>query len=163
MLAGSTTDGLRLRANERYWAGPPAIGDVTLVSDIGGRSTVDVFAAGELDWAPVAAFDASWLAFDPDLGSSLRSWADLAVTYYGFETRRPPFDDARVRRAFAMAVDWPRIVALADGDASVAATSMVPPGSPGAATSASFPPSTRPRRGSSSRRRATRTRRPSPR
>jgi ABC-type oligopeptide transport system substrate-binding subunit len=131
VLAGSTADGLRLRANEHYWAGPPAIGDVTAVSDIGGRSTVDVFTAGELDWAPVAAFDASWLAFDPELGSSLRSWSDLAVTYYGFETRRPPFDDARVRRAFAMAVDWPRIVALADGDASVAATSMVPPGIPG--------------------------------
>jgi len=140
VLAGSTADGLRLAANERYWAGPPAIGEVTLVSDIGGRSSVDVFAAGELDWAPVAEFDASWLAFDPDLGPSLRRWADLAVTYYGFETRRPPFDDARVRRALAMAVDWPRIVALADGDATLAATSMVPPGIPGRSDERFLPP-----------------------
>ena len=131
VLAEAVTDGLRLEANPRYWAGEPAITDITLVSDIGGRSTVDVFAAGELDWAPVAEFDASWIAYDPDLGPSLRRWSDLAVTYYGFETRRPPFDDARVRRAFAAAVDWERIVELAEGPDTPAASSMVPPGIPG--------------------------------
>lgn len=131
VLASTTTDGLRLRANERYWAGVPAIVEVTLVSDIGGRSSVDVFAAGELDWAPVAGFDASWLAYDEDLGPSLREWSDLAVTYYGFETRRAPFDDERIRRAFASAIDWGRIVELADGADAVPATSMVPPGIPG--------------------------------
>ena len=125
------TDGIGLQANPHYWAGRPAIADVTLVSDIGGRSTVDAFTAGDLDWTPVAGYDASWLAYDPDLGSSLRQWADLAVTYYGFETRRPPFDDPLVRRAFASAVDWTRIVALADGTAALPATSMVPPGIPG--------------------------------
>ncbi|MFH0751126.1 MAG: peptide ABC transporter substrate-binding protein, partial [Chloroflexota bacterium] len=131
LLAAAAPDGLSLKANPRYWAGRPAIDEITLVSDIGGRSPVDVFAAGELDWTPVADYDASWLAYDPDLGSSLRQWADLAVTYYGFETRRPPFDDARVRRAFASAVDWTRIVQLADGEDALPATSMVPPGIPG--------------------------------
>ncbi len=130
-LVGTASDGLTLKANPRYWAGEPAITDISLVSDIGGKSTVDVFAAGELDWAPVAEFDASWLAYDPDLGSSLRGWTDLSVTYYGFETRRAPFDDPRVRRAFASAVDWTRVVALTDGTSAVPATSMVPPGIPG--------------------------------
>ncbi len=131
LLAGTASDGYTLRANPHYWAGAPAIGEITLVSDIGGRSPVDVFAAGELDWTPVAEYDASWLAYDPDLGPSLRRWSDLAVTYYGFETRRPPFDDARVRRAFASGVDWKRIVELADDTATLPATSMVPPGIPG--------------------------------
>ncbi len=139
LLAATTTDGLTLKANPRYWAGSPAIAEITLVSDIGGRSQVDVFAAGELDWAPIAEYDASWIAYDPDLGPSLRRWANLSVTYYGFETRRPPFDDARVRRAFASAVDWSRIVALADGETALPATSMVPPGIPGR-SDASFIP-----------------------
>jgi ABC-type oligopeptide transport system substrate-binding subunit len=150
LLAAAASDGLTLKGNPRYWAGPPAITDVTAVADIGGRSTVDVFAAGELDWAPVAEFDASWLAYDPDLGPSLRTWADLSVTYYGFETRRPPFDDARVRRAFASAIDWTRIVALADGSSALPATSMVPPGIPGRSTSASA--RVRPRRRAGARR-----------
>ncbi len=131
LLAATEADGLRLAANDRYWAGTPAIADITLVSDIGGQSPVDVFSAGDLDWAPVGPFDASWLAFDPDLGASLREWADLAVTYYGFETRRAPFDDTRVRRAFGEAVDWTRIAELADGASALPATSMVPPGIPG--------------------------------
>ena len=139
LLAATTPDGYTLKANPRYWAGAPALDEVTLVSDIGGRTTVDVFAAGELDWAPVPEYDAAWLAYDPELGSSLRQWSDLSVTYYGFETRRPPFDDARVRRAFAAAVDWRRIVELADGAVALPATSMVPPGIPGR-SDASFIP-----------------------
>jgi len=131
LLTGTAADGLILKANPHYWAGTPAIREITLVSDIGGRSQVDVFAAGNLDWAPIAEYDASWIAYDPDLGPSLRRWAELSVTYYGFETRRPPFDDARVRRAFASAVDWSRIVDLADGETALPATSMVPPGIPG--------------------------------
>lgn len=130
-LVGVAPDGYILLANQHYWAGAPAIGEVTLVTDIGGRSTVDAFAAGDLDWTPIAEHDASWIAYDPDLGPNLRRWADLSVTYYGFETRRPPFDDVRVRRAFASAVDWNRIVLLADGMAALPATSMVPPGIPG--------------------------------
>ncbi len=140
VLAGSSATSLTLRANPNYWAGPPAIANVTLVSDIGGRSTVDVFTAGELDWAPVGEFDVSWLGYDPDLGPSLRQWADLSVTYYGFETRRPPFDDPRVRRAFGEAVDWTRIAGLADGTAALPATSMVPPGIPGRSDERFLPP-----------------------
>lgn len=140
VLSGTATDGLVLHANPHYWAGPPAISDITLVADLAGKSPVDVFSSGNLDWTPVAEFDASWLAYDPVLGASLRQWSDLSVTYYGFETRRPPFDDVRVRRAFAMAVDWARIVRLADGAAALPATSMVPPGIPGR-SDASFVPS----------------------
>jgi oligopeptide transport system substrate-binding protein len=139
LLAATAADGYVLHANARYWAGTPAIPEIDIVTDIGGRSAVDVFSAGELDWAPVAAYDAAWIAYDPELGSSLRQWPDLMVTYYGFETQRPPFDDARVRRAFAAAVDWKRIVELADGAAALPATSMVPPGIPGRSDTSFLP------------------------
>jgi ABC-type oligopeptide transport system substrate-binding subunit len=109
----------------------PALARVTLVTDLGAQSPVDLFGAGTLDWTPVFPDDASWIGFDPTLGPQLRSAADLAVTYYGFDTRRPPFDDARVRRAFAQAVDWRRVVQLADGTGALPATGIVPPGIPG--------------------------------
>jgi oligopeptide transport system substrate-binding protein len=130
-LVSSAPTELLLQANERYWAGRPAIETVHLVTDIGGRSPVEAFAAGEVDYTPISSFDASWIAYDPTLGPALREVPSLFVTYFGFDTGRPPFDDVRVRRAFAAAVDWRRIAALgANGQASPA-NSMVPPGIPG--------------------------------
>ena len=131
VLSGQTSTELQLTANDHYWAGAPSLTRVTLVTDLGGKSPVDVFGAGTLDWTPVGPEDASWIGFDRTLGPQLRSSADLAVTYYGFDTRRAPFNDPRVRRAFAEAVDWRRVVRLADGSDALPATGMVPPGIPG--------------------------------
>ncbi len=131
VLAGKTATELQLTANDHYWAGAPSLTRVTLVTDLGGKSPVDVFGAGTLDWTPVGPEDASWIGFDRTLGPQLRSSADLAVTYFGFDTRRAPFNDPRVRRAFAEAVDWRRVVRLADGSDALPATGMVPPGIPG--------------------------------
>jgi oligopeptide transport system substrate-binding protein len=131
-LASATADGLELKANPHYWAGTPAVSTIDLVADLGGKGSVDAFSAGDLDYAPVAGIDATWLAYDKTLGPQLRLVQSLSVQYYGFDTRTAPFDDVRVRRAFGEAVDWRRMAALSgsDGTAQVA-NSMVPPGIPG--------------------------------
>jgi oligopeptide transport system substrate-binding protein len=129
---GASGADLTLRANDRYWAGRPAIGTLDLVGDLGGRSEVEVFEDGDLDYAPISSFDASWIAYDPKLGPQLREVPTMSVEYYGFDTRRAPFDDVRVRQAFGMAVDWRRIARLGSYEGeSVVANSMVPPGVPG--------------------------------
>ncbi len=134
-LAERTSTELVLEANDRYWAGRPAIGTARLLLDIGGRSPVEAFAAGDLDYAPISPYDASWIAYDRDLGPHLVDTPSLSTDYFGFDTSRPPFDDVRVRQAFALAVDWHRLVELSSQDASVTpATSMVPPGIPGRST-----------------------------
>lgn len=119
-----------LRANPRYWAGTPAVGTVRMLLTLGGQSPVDQFAAGSVDVTPVSFADAGWLAYDRALGPSLREDPDLSVTYYGFETRRGPFADVRLRRAFAMAIDWRRLAGLQDPLSSAPATGMVPAGMP---------------------------------
>ena len=132
VLTDETPTGLTLTANPEYWAGEPAISTLELVADLGGRSEVAAFEADELDYAPIGGFDAGWIAYDESLGPLLRQVESLSVQYYGFDTRRPPFDDVRIRQAFGQAVDWRRIAALAGSDASVeVANSMVPPGIPG--------------------------------
>lgn len=123
-------DRLTLRANERYWAGRPAIGTVHLVNDLGGRSIVAAYEAGDLDYSPISGIDAPWIRYDETLGPDLREETTPSVSYLAFDTARPPFDDVRVRQAFGRAVDWRRIVALSDPDA-VVATGLVPPGIPG--------------------------------
>ncbi len=129
---------ITLRANARYWAGSPAIGTVIVVTDLGGQTPVDAFNAGDVDYVPIDESDALWVRYDRTLGPQLRREPSLTVTYYGFDTRRPPFDDARVRLAFAEAVDWRRIALLADGPDAVA-TSIVPPGIPGRSAADDLP------------------------
>ena len=130
-LAEVTEGTMVLRANEAYWAGTPAIGEITVVTDLGGGSGVDAFEEGELDYIGISAFDASWIAYDPVLGPQLREVPSLSTDFYGFDTSRPPFDDVRIRRAFAGAVDWRRIAFLSVSETESVATSMVPPGIPG--------------------------------
>lgn len=130
-LANASAAGLTLEANEHYWAGTPPIAEITVVTDTGGRSGVQVFEGDEVDYAPIGSSDASWIAFDEVLGPQLREVPALSTDYYGFDATRPPFDDVRVRQAFAAAVDWRRIALLATGEPGEVATSMVPPGIPG--------------------------------
>jgi ABC-type oligopeptide transport system substrate-binding subunit len=126
-----TEDEYTLVANEHYWAGPPAIATVHLLANIGGRSPVEAFEDGDLDYTEIGPYDASWIRFDASLGPQLRLVPSLSLAYVGFTTTAPPFDDERVRQAFGAAVDWTRLVELGSSGDDVPADSMVPPGIPG--------------------------------
>ena len=132
VLAEQTASKMTLHANPHYWAGPPAIATIELIGDLGGKSQVEVFEAGGLDYAAIGEYDASWIAYDKTLGPQLLKVPSLSTEYYGFDVRQKPFDDVRVRQAFGMAIDWRRIAALGStSGADAVATSMVPPGIPG--------------------------------
>lgn len=124
---GST---ITLRANDRYWAGRPAIATIELLTDAGVRSPLERYLDGDLDYVEVAPEEASWIAYDPEIGPALVRNRSISLDYYGFDTTRPPFDEVLVRRAFAAAVDWRRLVTLARGALVTPADGMVPPGLP---------------------------------
>jgi oligopeptide transport system substrate-binding protein len=128
-----TATDITFTANPHYWAGPPAISTVDLVTDTGGEDTYQPFEAGTVDYAPVSAEAASWIRYDAEDGPQLVQVPDPSVLYYGFDTRRPPFDDVRVRQAFAQAIDWHRLVQLGSPFDALA-TSLVPPDIPGRPT-----------------------------
>jgi oligopeptide transport system substrate-binding protein len=120
---------IRLQGNGNYWAGMPRLEIVELVTDLGGLSPVSAFLAEDVDYTSIASYDASWISYDRSLGPQLRRTDSFSVHYYGFDAATPPFDDTRVRLAFAKAVDWQRIVRLAtEGDP---AGSLIPRGVPG--------------------------------
>jgi dipeptide transport system substrate-binding protein len=126
VIDGMDGTDLVLRANRRYVAGPPPIDEVRWVGGI-ETGSVDAFAAGDVDLAPVAGWDATWIAYDPELGPRLHVAEPLTVSYFGFDTTAPPFDDERVRLAFALALDRERLVPLAEGASSQPAATLVPP------------------------------------
>lgn len=120
-------DRIELERNERYWAGPAPTAHITVVTDDGGRSNVDVFEDGAVDWTRIGDSDADWIRYDRYLGPQLRHTDEMAVDLLGFDTSEPPFDDVRLRRAVAMAVDW-RALAAIEGEDEAPPTSIVPPG-----------------------------------
>jgi ABC-type transport system substrate-binding protein len=131
VLQTATPEKTTIVANDHYWAGRPTIPKIELVHDIGGRSPVAAFEDDDIDLTNVFAFDATWIAYDEALGPQLRQGASLSLSYYGFDTSRPPFDDPKVRQAIAKAVDWRRLVSLVAGPTATIATGMVPTGIPG--------------------------------
>jgi oligopeptide transport system substrate-binding protein len=126
VLDGIEGPDLVLRANANYVAGPPPIDEIRWVAAVESE-TADAFATDQIDLAQVASWDATWIAFDPDLGPRLHAAEPLTISYFGFDTTRAPFDDARVRLAFALALDRDRLVPLSEGAAAQAAASLVPP------------------------------------
>ena len=126
VVDGREGEDLVLRANERYVAGTPPIPEIRWVAAFDGDS-VTAFANDEADLVPVAGFDATWIAYDAELGPRLHAAEPLTISYFGFDTTRPPFDDARVRLAFSLALDRERLVPLSEGTGAQAAASLVPP------------------------------------
>ena len=132
ILADLTDSETTLTANPHYWAGKPAIATVHLLSQLpNGQSAVTAFQDGSIDYTPVSAGDATWIAYDRTLGPSLRIEPSPSVEYYGFDTTKPPFDNVHVRRAFELGINWKRIVTLLGNPLVVPATGMVPAGVPG--------------------------------
>ncbi|MBC7223429.1 MAG: peptide ABC transporter substrate-binding protein [Anaerolineae bacterium] len=93
---------------------------------------VTMYENGELDAAPVGG-DQLERVLDPTnpLHQELQVVPLLDTFYVGLNLRTPPFDDLKVRRAFAMALNREGIVqVLLRGQAEVA-RGILPPGMPG--------------------------------
>lgn len=130
LLAWRDDELMVLERNEEYYREPPNIAHVVLRMDAGlplaryEQEQIDLVGVGGANLERVE---------DPNspLFSHLRTGVSMCTTYVGFNVRQPPFDDARVRRAFVQAIDRARLVSgLMDGNALPAAGPL-PPGMPG--------------------------------
>jgi peptide/nickel transport system substrate-binding protein len=108
--------------------GPPALrGFVIAVVDEATTKFAGL-ASGELDMAGISPAMAALARRDGTL--RLMTYPVLFGNALFFNTTRPPFDDARVRRAVALSLDRGRIVEVAMSGYGRPATSAVPPDSP---------------------------------
>ena len=85
------------------------------------------YRAGELDVA--VGFPSALLeTVKATMPQDLRVESILALEYFAFNTRRPPFNDARVRSALALALDRDLIAAKVERGGESPADSLIPPG-----------------------------------
>jgi oligopeptide transport system substrate-binding protein len=61
----------------------------------------------------------------------LHIYPQFSLSYIGFNTSKPPFDDVYVRQAFCHAVDKDKIIRLTQKDMVTPATGIIPEGMPG--------------------------------
>ena len=94
---------------------------------------LSAYTAGEVDMILLTGQAAlGRVKSDPVLSRELHSMVNFVTFYMTMDTYNPPFDDLRVRRAFAHSIDRTALMDSALKDVGVAAYSMLAPGFPGA-------------------------------
>lgn len=143
--AWRVNDKVRLLRNPRYWDAANTASEIIDVLPTGSPNTaLNLYETGvadivwDKDLVPSELMDV--LGKRPDF----HSFTYLGTYFYRFNVTKPPFNDARVRRAFALATDKPRIIAKLTKGAEKPATHFVPEGvaNYSAATAPGFDPET---------------------
>ena len=117
---------IELRANANYFRGKPSIEKITMYMINEKTTAVTLFEQGNLDFMDdhsIPPLDKPRLAKMP----GYKLVPQLRGEYYSFAVDRKPFDNPKLRKAFALAIDrevFPKI--LQGGETP--ATSWIPPG-----------------------------------
>ncbi len=117
--------------NDNYYLDPkPQIPEVDFI--LGGGSFMTMYENGDLDSTPVSISDIERVS-DPTspLNKELATFPQLSTQFVVFNTRKPPFDDPKVRQAFALALDRQKIVDVVYHKMPLLANTILPPGMPG--------------------------------
>ena len=121
---------ITLEANERYHLGAPSVETVSFV--LSGGSALTMYENDELDVAGIGFNDIDRV-LDPtsDLNAEYVTGDNLSISYLGFNTQTEPFDDPKVRQAFANAIDREKIADAVLKDMLPVAEGIMMPGLPG--------------------------------
>ena len=96
-----------------------------------GATALDMYETDAWDALYVGIGSLDRLRADPILRADLREYDQLTSYFVALDGTRPPFDDKKVRRSFAMALDRERLInELYEGNVQFA-NGLLPPGIPG--------------------------------
>ncbi len=117
---------IRLKANPSFFLGKPAIDNVEMMMVNEMTTALALYEQGQLDFLDNHSIP---ILEKPRLAKAqgFKHVPQLRGEYYGFAVNKKPFDDVRVRKAFAMAIDRNFLPSLLRGGEQPA-TSWIPPG-----------------------------------
>jgi len=119
-----------LQANDRYHLGAPSVKRVLYI--LAGGSALTQYENDELDMTSIGVNDIERVASPRDpLNAEYKSGPELSISYIGFNTKVPPFDDPKVRQAFAMSIDREQIARVVLKNMVPVANGIMMPGLPG--------------------------------
>jgi len=119
-----------LERNDHFYGGPPSLERVEFI--LSGGDPMSMYEDDQLDVVEVGIGDIERV-LDPSnpLHAELSIVPQLNVQYLGLNTSQEPFDDVKVRQAFACAVDREKLASLVLKDTVIPAAGILPPGLPG--------------------------------
>lgn len=121
---------IRIVKNDRYHLGAPKLDEV--IFELGGGSLLTRYENDEIH---IGGFPASLLDSVKDgsnkLAEDYRAVPNMAVFYFTLNPQQPPFDDPKVRQAFALTLDRETINSVLLYDAYRVADGFLPPDMPG--------------------------------
>ncbi len=125
-------DRIRLRKSDTYWNRDAVRLDVVDALCVDSPTTAfNMYETGQLDWLTKAPpLIARELAKQEPPRDDFCPGTQLATYFYAFNLTRKPFNDVRVRKALALAIDRQQIVDTA-GSGEAPARSITPPGMAG--------------------------------
>ncbi len=119
-----------LEAYANSHLGPPKLN--TIQYDLSGGSSLVAYEDGDIDITGVGLDDLERIQDPSDkLHAEYVTTPRQSIDYIGFNTNVAPFDDPKVRQAFAMAVDRKKIAEVVLKGAIPVANGILAPGVPG--------------------------------
>jgi oligopeptide transport system substrate-binding protein len=117
-----------LSANANYYGGRAKLDRVNIWMGANAGGEVQQYETGGLDVAGVGVDDLERVTDrNNSLSKELQSVDDLSVTYLGFNITQKPFDDPKVREAFARVIDRQKIARVMFQERVTQAGGFVPP------------------------------------
>jgi oligopeptide transport system substrate-binding protein len=124
-------DQLALERFSAHFRGPAALDRVVFRIIPAEITRFNEYRAGQLDLTDIPTGQCRSVQRDPRLRADVAIWPTLGTQAVRFNVERPPFDDARVRRAIAHAIDPSIIVDRLLERCVTPARGLLPPALPG--------------------------------
>ena len=123
---------LKLARNELYYARPAYLSKINFALGASAANGQVQYEQGKFDVMGLGGADVE-RALDKSnaLNKELVIKPELSLTYLGFNTRARPFDEPKVRQAFASVVDRAKVARVMFEGKVQAAFTILPPGMPG--------------------------------
>jgi oligopeptide transport system substrate-binding protein len=121
---------ITLEAYEHHHLGAPKL--KTIRYDLTGGSALVSYEDGDIDITGVGLDDLDRVQDPSDkLHAEYVTSPTQSIDYIGFNTQSPPFDDPKVRQAFALAIDRKKIAEVVLKNSVPVANGILMPGVPG--------------------------------
>lgn len=115
---------------EEFYGAKPQI--PAIITTLYSGDSTRLYESGAVDVAGVATYNVERFS-DPaePLSAELQSTVNLCTGYITLDMTQPPFDDLKVRQAFAMAIDRQKYIDVVLSGAGLPAKGLYPPALPG--------------------------------